>query len=126
MEKTPLFSIPLPSTAIVQGPDYHYQGGNLTLTFTADDEGRRRTSELHFLNVRASRHRAEGCCRRWHVADVYDTLAEVSASDWVAELREATRPEWRDRWVMRHFMIYLDSFGCLEVVAQSADLGQPD
>lgn len=31
-------------------------------------------------------------------------------------------PEWRDYWVMRHFMIYVDSFGCIEVVAESAVL----
>jgi hypothetical protein len=31
-------------------------------------------------------------------------------------------PEWRDHRVMRHFIIYVDSFGCLEVVAESAVL----
>jgi hypothetical protein len=43
----------------------------------------------------------------------------VQGSDWVRELRSDSVPEWRDQWIMRHFMIYIDSFGCLEVVAEA-------
>jgi hypothetical protein len=45
-------------------------------------------------------------------------------SDWVAELRSDAVPEWRDRWVLRHFTVYLDGFGCLEVIAESAALDE--
>jgi hypothetical protein len=26
---------------------------------------------------------------------------------------------WRDKWEMHHYMIYLDSAGCFEVIAES-------
>ena len=66
--------------------------------------------------------RAEIYCTSWHVVDTFDTVCEVEGSDWVQELRSTSVPEWRDRWVMRHFMIYVDSFGCIEVVAESVSL----
>jgi hypothetical protein len=92
----------------------------LVLTLLADDEGDERRSTVRFVKARAFRKRAEIYCRRWHRDDAYDTLCEILESDWVAELRSDAVQEWRDRWVMHHFIIYLDSFGCLEVVAESA------
>ena len=56
------------------------------------------------------------------MTSTYDSVCEIEESDWVAELRQDAVAEWRDHWVMRHFMIYLDGFGCLEVVAESASL----
>jgi len=49
-------------------------------------------------------------------------VCEVLESNWVEELRAASVPEWRDYWVMRHFILYLDSVGCFEVIAESAAL----
>jgi hypothetical protein len=91
-----------------------------------DDEGQRRSACLRFVKQRAFRKRAEIYCTRWHVEGVYDTVCEVQPSDWVEELRAAAVPEWRDQWVMRHFMIYVDGFGCLEVVAESVVLDDDD
>lgn len=66
--------------------------------------------------------RTEIYCTSWHVKDTYDTVCEIMESDWVAELRRDAVSEWRDYWIMRHFIIYVDSFGCLEVIAESASL----
>ena len=75
-----------------------------------------------FVKPRAFRKREETYCTIWHLENTYDTVCEITESDWVAELRRDAVPEWRDRWVMRHFIIYVDSFGCLEVIAESAAL----
>jgi hypothetical protein len=87
-----------------------------------DDDGRERRIEIVFVKPRAFRKREECYCTIWHIDQAYDTVCERVNSDWVAELRKDAVPEWRDYWVMRHFMIYLDSFACLEVVAESASL----
>lgn len=87
-----------------------------------DDEGREHRVGVLFSKPRAFRKREETYCTAWHVKETYDTVCEVDDSEWVAELRRDAVPEWRDRWVMRHFMIYVDGFGCLEVVAESAEL----
>lgn len=123
MKKAPIFALPLPSSAAVQGPALVDDGRGLTLSITcADDDGRPHSSEVVFKVPRAYRHRAETYCTGWHVQDTFDTICEVIDSDWVKELRRDAVPEWRDKWVLRHFMIFLDGFGCLEVAAESAAL----
>jgi len=111
--------LPFPSSAIVRGPVLCTDMGDLLLSMCFDDDGEERSFALKFVRQRAFRKRAETYCTGWHVRDVFDTVCEVENSDWVSELRSDAMPEWRDRWVMRHFMIYIDGFGCLEVVADS-------
>ena len=122
MEKLPLFSLPCPSTAAVHDPKLVGEDRGLLLSLVCDDDGHKRQLGVLFIKPRAFRKRAEIYCTAWHVKDAYDTVCEVKESDWVAELRNDAVPDWRDRWVMRHFMIYVDSFGCIEVVAESAVL----
>ena len=122
MEKVSLFSLPCPSTGAMHGPTLVDQDRGLLLSLVCDDDGRERQLGVLFVKPRAFRKREETYCTGWQVKDAYDTVCEVKGSDWVAELRNDAVPEWRDRWVMRHFIIYLDSFGCLEVVAESAAL----
>lgn len=122
MEKLPLFSLPCPSTAAIHGPTLVDEDRGLVLSLVCDDDGRERQTGVLFVKPRAFRKREEIYCTGWHVKDTYDTVCEVKESDWVAELRNDAVPEWRDRWVMRHFIVYFDSFGCLEVIAESASL----
>lgn len=122
MQKHKLLELSFPSTAAIRDPTSCTDGGDLLLSMEFDDEGRKRSVCLRFVKQRAFRKRSETYCTVWHVNDTYDTVCEVHGSDWVKELREASAPEWRDQWVMRHFMIYVDSFGCLEVIAESAAL----
>jgi hypothetical protein len=74
--------------------------------------------KIDFVKPRAFRKRAEIYCKGFHL-EAYDTVCEIEDSEWVAELRNDSVPEWRYYWVMRHFMVYLDGFGCLEVIAES-------
>jgi hypothetical protein len=122
MNKKKLFSLPLPSTAVIRGPLLHTDAGSLLLSMDFDDKGNKRSARLHFSKQRAFRKRSEIYCSEWHVKDIYDTVCEVQGSEWVEELRAAAVPEWRDQWIMRHFMIYVDGFGCLEVIAESVVL----
>lgn len=91
------------------------------LSMSFDDEGEHRSARLKFFRQRAFRKRSESHCTAWHVKDTYDTLCEVLDSDWVEELQSASAANLGHKWVMHHFMIYVDSFGCLEVIAESAD-----
>lgn len=124
MEKQPLFSLPCASTSAIQGPTLMDQDRGLLLSMVCDDDGVQRSVGVLFVKPRAFRKREETYCTAWHIDGVYDTICEIQKSDWVEELRAAAVPEWRDYWVMRHFMIYVDSFGCLEVVAESALLDE--
>lgn len=125
MQKVAILTLPYPSTAAIRDPILRTDGSDLLLSMEFDDDGQIRSADLRFVKQRAFRKRAESHCAAWHVADAYDTLCEVRESDWVRELRSASTPIWRDYWVMRHFIIYVDSFGCLEVAAESAALEAP-
>lgn len=122
MEKQSLFSLPFPSTSAIRSPILVDRGSSLLLSLVCDDDGREQPAGVVFVKPRAFRKRQETYCTGWHVGDTYDTVCEVTESTWVSELRNDAVPEWRDAWVMRHFMIYVDGFGCLEVVADSAFL----
>lgn len=122
MHKLKVLELPLPSSGAIGDPILRTDGGDLLLSMDLDDAGQRRSVCLRFVKQRALRKRSETYCTSWHIKDTFDTVCEVQGSDWVQELYITAQPEWRDHWVMRHFMIYVDSFGCLEVVAESASL----
>jgi len=118
-EKLPLATLPVPSTSLLSDPVFEAPGGEAMLRFEFERDGEIYRGGLRFENVRAYRFRSEGHCTLWHVEGVYDTLTEVSGSSWVGELLAEEPAETWGRWVIRHFMIYLDSAGCFEVGAES-------
>ena len=124
MDKIALFSLPCSSTGAINSPILVDEDRGLLLSTVLDDDGTDRQVGILFIKPRAFRKREEIYCTGWHVKDTYDTVCEVRESDWVTELRNDAVPEWRDRWIMRHFIIYVDSFGCLEVIAESAVLDE--
>lgn len=122
MQKQKVLELPFPSTALICDPLLYIDMADLLLSMSFDDNKNEVSFRLKFLKQRAFRKRSEIYCTEWHIADPYDTVCEIKESDWVAELRNDAVPEWRDYWVMRHFIIYIDSFGCLEVIANSVQL----
>ena len=120
--KKELFSLPCSCSAIVNGPALKDAGSSLALSMVCDDDGQIWSLRVLFDKPRAFRTRAEIYCTVWHSEHAYETVCEVLKSKWVAQLRRVAVPEWREYWVMRHFMIFIDEFGCLEVVAESAKL----
>jgi hypothetical protein len=55
-------------------------------------------------------------CTAWHYENSYDTVTVVDESPWVAEL-EAAAGGAGGVPAGRHFVLTIDSWGCLEVVA---------
>jgi hypothetical protein len=76
-------------------------------------------SGLLFSHVRAFRHSATYQSTPLQVKQSYDKLVEIAHSEWVAELKSNTPTSFRDQLNMHHYMIFLDSSGCYEVVAES-------
>ena len=65
------------------------------------------------------RERAERCATAWHIEEAYDTLVQVEGSTWADEIREDTSDHLRDSQKYNHYLIYLDSVGAFEVIADS-------
>jgi len=121
--KTPLFSVPVPSTSFGDDPRIAFDNVDLRLEFRYLEAGQSKLGAIVFSKVRSFRHRGEPYCTAWHIEGNYDVLVEIHPSGWVDELTQSAPEHQRSSWVMRHFIIYLDSFGCLEVVAEAAELG---
>ncbi len=113
--KKSLYQIPLPSTAFEGDANLC----NNVLRYQYYRDGVLYRSGIRFNRKPASRTRAERCCTAWHVEGAYDTLVEIEGSAWVEEIRADTQAMWRGKWEMHHYMIYLDSVGCFEAIAES-------
>ncbi len=109
-----LYKVPVPSTSF-EG-DAHLCANVIRFQYYRD--GVLYRSGIRFAAMPATRTRAERCCRVWHL-EAYDTLVEVEGSSWVEEVRADMQERWRGKWQMHHYMIYLDSAGCFEVIADS-------
>jgi hypothetical protein len=120
--KVPLEALPTPSTAITSDVELVSDGGSSVLAFDFDRDGVVFHSGIRFVKVRAGRWRAESHCTAWHIEDVYDTVAEIEGSPWVRELEAAQSKGPPTPWTMRHFMLYVDSAGCFEFVAETFEM----
>ncbi len=115
--KVALYTIPVPSTSLTT--EAYLDGRTPAIRFGYREGGVERRGGIKFSGVAAMRKRAERACTAWHVEGAYDTLVEVEGSSWVDEVRADTQEQWRNKWAMHHYMIYLDSAGCFEFIAES-------
>ncbi|WP_041574036.1 hypothetical protein [Cellulomonas gilvus] len=107
-----------PPSAYTESAIFLHPGGGAELRTIYERSGSMYSGGLRFDGVRAYRFRAEGHCTAWHSEDAYNTLVEVEHSAWIAELLAAQASEWRGRWKIRHFLIYVDDSGAFEVAAE--------
>lgn len=110
-----LYKVPVPSTSF-EGDAYLCAN---IIRFQYYRDGVLYRSGIRFAAMPATRTHAERCCKAWQIESAYDTLVEVESSPWVREIRADTSEQWRNKWEMHHYMIYLDSVGCFEVIAES-------
>ena len=95
-------------------------GNEIRFGYVADSL--ERFGGIRFKRTWAKRTRSENACTVWHIDGVYDTLVEIEDSSWVAEVQAETIERQRklgESWNMHHYMIYLDSVGCFEFLAES-------
>jgi hypothetical protein len=113
--KKAIYEVAVPSTDFTTEAEFC----NDCIRFGYRRQGILYKAGIRFDKILATRTRAERCCTAWHIEGAYDTLAEIEESQWVNEMRCDTSEQWRDRWQMHHYMIYFDSVGCFEIIAES-------
>jgi hypothetical protein len=120
VKKVALFQLPHPSTAQAEDPKLVASGGNLLVHFRFSSDDGDVPWQIRFEKVRAFHKLSEPYCTVWHIEDAYDTLCRVDDSEWAAELSRRGTKQRAGSWVMNHYVLTVDSWGCLEVVAESA------
>src|SRR5437016_3083991 len=119
LSKKPLYTVPVASTAFGDGGAYMLLG---TIRYNYRRGGTCYRSGIRFKRVLATRTYSESASKVWHIEGSYDVLVEIEESSWVEEIQADTLDIQRRRgetWEMHHYMIYLDSSGTFEVVAES-------
>jgi hypothetical protein len=120
MRDTKRFELPIPSTSFIRDPILtEKRGGEIAVEIEYKTGSRVGRSQLVFAKPRVYCRRAESHCTEWHIGESYDSVSEILDSRWVEDIRKETAECWRDTWVMRHFKIYFDGWGCLEVICES-------
>jgi hypothetical protein len=115
-EKIEVLELPVASTTIEE-ITVSIVRGTATLQFNFTELGYAKSFDISFIGVRAYRKLAESLCTKFHVEGAYDKVAEIRNSEWVSELKNDGNQRWRDHFPMRHFIIYVDSFGSFEAIA---------
>jgi len=113
---------PVPSNCIYTGVSLIYEGGNSVLLFDYYDENNNDkifNSGILFETTITHRHSSEKVTK--FISGTYDKLVEVKNSEWVKELTIIS-PEWVKYWEVRHYAIYLDSYGLYEFIAKGFSL----
>lgn len=109
---------PVPSNCIYSGVSLIYEGGDSVLLFDYYDENNNDkifNSGIVFETTIAHRHSSEKVTK--FISGTYDKLVELKDSEWVKEL-SIISPEWIKYWEVRHYVIYLDSYGLYEFLAK--------
>ena len=118
LETIDCYMLPEPSSSSESGVRMEFCG-DLNLYFDYDKDGVMFNHGLSFKKVRFHKYTAESHCPAWKIEKSYDNLVEVVDSTDVKTLNESTVEDKRGSWVLNHYMIYFDSVGCYEVIAES-------
>src|SRR5579883_2969264 len=109
--------------------EVHYRGGEgLFLRFRyAGANGEWITGGVVFRRVRSYRWAATSHLESntFEGRRIFNSLSVSDASDWLAELHAFAIAKGRDIFTFRHFIIYLDDWGLLEVAAESVSILAP-
>jgi hypothetical protein len=114
-EKRKLYEVPVPSTGFTE--EAFLFGDEVRFEFK--ENGATIVAGIRFCWVSAVRRTSERCSTVWQTKDVYDTLVEVVDSPWIEEVKRQTKKWLLDDREYHHYMIYLDSVGCFEFIADS-------
>lgn len=109
-----LYKVPVTSTDFIQDAALW---GRDEIRYVFRKEDRLFEGGIRFKYVTAQCTLAERCCTVWQT-QAYDTLVEIENSEWVKRILEDT-PVHKRFCEFHHYMIYLDSVGCFEFIADS-------
>lgn len=104
------------------GPEIRQSPGAISVRYDAEAEGGVSWTSIRFGSALASRFTPE-CAITELMPEAYSRLCEIEHSTWLSELR--ARASAQHQIIppsQRHFMVFFDHVGCLEVVAESYEV----
>ena len=116
-----LYEVPVASTDFLSQVNFCSQ----SIIYTYEKDGLEFRSGIKFAKIKEMAHHGELTAEVWHIEDVYDTLVEIKNSEWVERIFEKIKrdsPHHIGYISLNHYMIYMDSVGCFEIIAESWEI----
>jgi len=111
------FTLPVASTGSVTDAKLFQYGKTVTLYFDYFVDGVAKRSGIRFEDAVAMRTRNERFSSSQSISS-FDKLTEIHESAWVTQIKQEIGDLHQDELIQfRHFVIYLDSAGSIEVLS---------
>ena len=118
MENKILWTFPVPSNCINTGIKIIYEKIDATILFDyydEDNDDKIYDGKIIIKSIIANRHTSEKVTQ--FIEGTYDNLCEIKDSIWLSQLSKLS-PEWISKDNLKHYAIYLDSYGLYEFIAE--------
>ncbi len=117
-----LIDLPYPTSGCDEGPLVEQRPGVITVRYDAEGEDGTEWTMIVFRRAIAQRFTPEVAITPLMV-EADSCMCEVDHSGWLAAMRErASQQHSEIPLSQRHFMVFFDHYGCLEVVADSIEV----
>lgn len=124
MSNEVVWTFPVPSNCIYSTVRLLHEKTRINLAFDyydEEDDDKVYNGFIEFVGVGNYRHSTEKFTR--FVKGTYDNLCVVRDSEFLKTISMIS-PEWFDEFNMKHYAIYLDSYGLYEIVASSFEVSE--
>lgn len=105
----------------ITGPSMHHESGVLDVRYDFETAEGLVWTTLRFRSVLGTRFTADSAVSAW-MLDGYSRVCEVPDSEWIASLIANAREG--DPRSARHFFVYFDDAGCVEVAAATVEVSR--
>jgi hypothetical protein len=117
-----IWTLPLPSTAVVEHPSLkQLPGRELELLFALqeeeDEEPRR--FRIRFRGVESFKWTSLTSCSEEMITSAYDKVIDCGDSGWLQECREISSRVGAGTKELHHYRIFFDEGPCFEVIGES-------
>lgn len=119
MKKRALYEIPICSTSFTQEASVDFKSDPVVIKYAYRINDIETIKGIGFYRVYAFRTKSELCCSPWDIEGAYDTLNLIEDSNWISELKSGISDRFKSDWNPNHYLIYLDSVGSFEFIAES-------
>ncbi len=114
-----IIKLPVSTAECEEGPIVNFNPGNCFVRYDSEDETGTVWTEVHFSGAVAIRFTPDRFVTEEMVV-AYGKVCAQNPSSWISSLRSHAQHRLPDS--VRHFLVYFDHQGCLEVLASNVRL----
>lgn len=120
MKREIIYELPIFSSTLEKDPIIESKDMNMGIELIGrDEENRLRKIVIKFHSVLCNKHTSARFTPELY--DSYDRIVELVDSEWLIEMKNINK-EYFNYWNPKHYIIYLDSVGMFQFIAQGYEV----